>query len=502
MKTVYLVYPEKIGRIAPELYGHFAEHIGGVMRDGLWVGKDSLIPNIHGFRREIVEKLRRIAPPVIRWPGGCFAETYRWRDGIGENRPTRAGWWTSYDGRVETNEVGTHEFLDFCGMVGAKPYFALNVTSTSPMEIRDWVEYCTAQRGSTTLATEREKNGSPEPFDIPYWGIGNENWGGGGNMTPEFYVSEYRRFATVVKNLLGKQSSSELICGGANGADYAWTEALTAGLQDRHAPVNGMSFHYYCGKSGDAVNFTQEDWDRLIEKASRMEELICRHYAITRGRGMEDCMKLVIDEWGCWHPEGSGPSAGKNLYEQQSTMRDAVIAGLTLNIFNNHCDKVRMANVAQLCNNLHSLFLTEGANCVATPNFYVFEMYRHHQGAEAIRTVVEDDGISSAHLSVSASVKDGILTMTLANCSCEETITVNPVLLGAEWGEKTEAYLLAGDQMNSHNTFECPENVIPHTVATENRTRFVIPPASVMLIRTRLGGEQNTDGATVPPTTL
>lgn len=157
MKTVYLVYPEKLGRIAPELYGHFAEHIGGVMRDGLWVGKDSPIPNIRGFRREIVEKLRRIAPPVIRWPGGCFAETYRWRDGIGGNRPIRAGWWTSYDGRVETNEVGTHEFMDFCGMVGAKPYFAVNVTSVSPMEIRDWVEYCTAPRGSTTLACEREK---------------------------------------------------------------------------------------------------------------------------------------------------------------------------------------------------------------------------------------------------------------------------------------------------------------------------------------------------------
>lgn len=502
MKTVYLVYPEKLGRIAPELYGHFAEHIGGVMRDGLWVGKDSPIPNIRGFRREIVEKLRRIAPPVIRWPGGCFAETYRWRDGIGGNRPIRAGWWTSYDGRVETNEVGTHEFMDFCGMVGAKPYFAVNVTSVSPMEIRDWVEYCTAPRGSTTLACEREKNGSPEPFDIPYWGIGNENWGGGGNMTPEFYVSEYRRFATVVKNLFGKQGGGELICGGANGADYAWTEALTAGLQDGHAPVDGMSFHYYCGKGGDAVEFTREEWDTLTEKAARMEELICRHYAIARGRGMEDRMKLVIDEWGCWHPEGSGPSEGKNLFEQQSTMRDAVIAALTLNLFNNHCDKVRMANVAQLCNNLHSLFLTEGAHCVATPNFYVFEMYRHHQNAEAIRTVVEDNGDPAARLSVSASVRDGVLTMTLANCSCEEAVTVNPVLLGAEWGGKAEAYLLAGERMNSHNTFECPETVVPRAVAMENPERLVIPPAAVMLVRAQLGSAQSTDGATVPPTAL
>ena len=321
-------------------------------------------------------------------------------------------------------------------------------------------------------------------------------------MMPEFYVSEYRRFATVVKNLLGKQGGGELICGGANGADYAWTEALTAGLQDGHAPVDGMSFHYYCGQGGDAVKFTREEWDTLTEKAARMEELICRHYAIARGRGMEDRMKLVIDEWGCWHPEGSGPSEGKNLFEQQSTMRDAVIAALTLNLFNNHCDKVRMANVAQLCNNLHSLFLTEGAHCVATPNFYVFEMYRHHQNAEAIRTVVEDNGDPAARLSVSASVRDGVLTMTLANCSCEETVTVNPVLLGAEWGGEAEAYLLAGERMNSHNTFECPETVVPRAVAMENPERLVIPPAAVMLVRAQLGSAQSTDGATVPPTAL
>lgn len=213
-------------------------------------------------------------------------------------------------------------------------------------------------------------------------------------------------------------------------------------------------------------------------------------------------MKLVIDEWGCWHPEGSGPSAGKNLYEQQSTVRDAVIAALTLNIFNNHCDKIKMANVAQLCNNLHSLFLTDGAHCVATPNFYVFEMYRHHQGAEAIRTVTEDNGDPAARLSVSASVKNGVLTVTLANCSCEEAVTVNPVLLGAEWNGKAEAYLLTGARMNSHNTFDRPEAVVPRAVATENPMRLVIPPAAVMLVRAQIGTEQNSGGATVPPTTL
>ena len=488
MKTVYLVCPETIGRIEPELYGHFTEHIGGVMRDGIWVGKDSPIPNIRGFRRALVEKLRRIAPPVIRWPGGCFAETYHWRDGIGENRPVRAGWWTSYDGRTETNEVGTHEFLDFCGMVGAKPYFAVNVTSVSPMEARDWVEYCTAPRGSTTLALEREKNGSPEPFDIPYWGIGNENWGGGGNMTPEFYTLEYRRFATVLGNLLIRRDGSRLgslICGGADGRDYAWTDALTAGLSGSRAPVDGMSVHYYCGKTGGALDFTASDWYELMARAQRTEELICRHYAIVAGHGMQGRMRLVVDEWGCWHPEGSGPSAGKNLFEQQSTMRDAVVAAVTLNIFNNHCDKVRMANLAQLCNNLHSLFLTAGENCVATPNYYVFELFRPHQGAEAIRTVTED-GTDPAGVSVSASVMDGYLTLTLANCSCEEPVTVNPVLLGADWDGETAAYLLCGDGMRAHNTFEAPENVVIRQVFPDDAHRLTLPPASVAMLRARI----------------
>lgn len=489
MKTVYLVYPEKLGKIAPELYGHFTEHIGGMFRGGVWVGRDSAIPNIRGFRKAVVEGLRRIAPPVIRWPGGCFAETYHWRDGIGSDRPVRAGWWTSWDGRAETNEVGTHEFLDFCGMVGAKAYLAVNVTSVTPMEARDWVEYCTAPRGSTTLALEREKNGSPEPFDIAYWGIGNENWGGGGNMTPEFYALEYRRFATVIGNLLQRRNGErlgELICGGANGRDYAWTRALTGSVSGSEAPVDGMSFHFYCGTAGDAVDFSTENWYALLERAERMEDLIRRHYAIVQGYGAEDRMKLVVDEWGCWHAEGSGPSGGQNLFEQQSTMRDAVVTALTLNIFNNHCDKVRMANVAQLCNNLHSLFLADGPDCIVTPTYRVFELFRPHQGAEAIRTVVEDNGDLASRVSASASVKDGVLTLTLANCSCEESVTVDPVLLGAEWDGTGKAYLLCGDSMQAHNTFARPDAVVTREVPPDGTHRLTLPPAAVAMLQVRV----------------
>lgn len=481
-KKVYVVFPEKIGTIAPELYGHFAEHIGGVMRDGIWVGKNSEIPNIHGFRKEIIDKLKQISPAVIRWPGGCFAETYRWRDGIGDKRPVRMGWWTCDDGRMETNEVGIHEFISFCKAVGAKPYVAVNVTSITPMEAREWVEYCTAPRGSTDLAIEREKNGSPEPFDIPYWGIGNENWGGGGNMTPDYYALEYRRFSTVIDNALGKKPGrSELICGGANGADYSWTEGLTANLQNYNA-INGLSFHYYV-QSGDAVNFSAEEWYDMISRAQKIEELICRHYAIVRGHAAEEKMKLVIDEWGCWHPQGSGPSKGKNLFEQQSTMRDAVVAALTLNIFNNHCEKIKMANIAQLCNNLHSLFLTEGKHCILTPTFYVFNMFRYHQNGQAIRTLIDGN---SENISISASVKDEVLTLTLVNLSCDEPVTVMPTLLGAEWNGNTETELLSGEDAYAHNTFEYPEKVKVRIVSTENANEIVLPPAAIVTVRGKI----------------
>ena len=200
MKKVYLMYPQKKGTIAPEIYGHFTEHIGGVIYDGIWVGKDSSIPNINGFRKEIIEKLKAIKAPVIRWPGGCFAEGYDWRDGIGEKRPERINWWRNRDNKYESNEVGTHEFAEFCEAVGADAYFAANLTTVTPLHIRNWIDYCLSPRGTTALALEREKNGHPEPFNIPYWGVGNENWGEGGNMTPGFYSNEYRRYSMVMKN--------------------------------------------------------------------------------------------------------------------------------------------------------------------------------------------------------------------------------------------------------------------------------------------------------------
>ncbi|MBQ8817448.1 MAG: alpha-N-arabinofuranosidase [Clostridia bacterium] len=485
MKTVHIVIPEKIGNVSPEIYGHFSELIGGVFYDGLWVGKNSDIPNIRGFRKDLIEKLREIKPAVFRWPGGCFAETYNWRDGIGENRPVRPSWWTLHDGRYEKNEVGIHEFMDLCELIGAKAYIAMNVTSITPMEARNFMDYCLSPRGSTTLALEREANGRPEPFEIDYWGIGNENWGGGGNMTPEYYALEYRKFATVLKAICGNKS--KLILGGADASDYKWTHGIMSGLANSYTTVDGMSFHYYCREGGDAVNFADDEWYRLINNAGRMEELIKRHYSIAAGYGMENKAKLVIDEWGCWHPDGSGPSKGYNLYEQQSTLRDAMVAALTLNIFNNYSEVIIMANIAQLCNNIQSLFLAGGEHCIVTPTYHVFNMFKDHQGGEALRVVIDNNEDEKHKISASATVKDGTLTVTLANISLEVDEKIDLSLLGYDGvvGE-CEMTVLSSEDIHSCNTFEHPNTVVPVTTKVSDCRMITLPRASIVKLSIKM----------------
>ncbi len=472
-KKVYLVYPKELGEIAPELYGHFAEHIGGVIYDGIWVGKNSDVPNVNGFRKEIIDKLRAIKAPVIRWPGGCFAETYDWRDGIGKNRPTRLNWWGYEDGKTEPNTVGTHEFMDFCEAVGAKAYFAANLTSVSPLYIRNWMDYCLSPQGSTTLAKEREANGHPAPFDIPFWGVGNENWGGGGNMTPEHYADEFKRFYTLMKNAF---PNVEYYMCGENGFDFGWTDRV---IRNTNGHGDGFTAHYYCGTAGEAVDFSEDDWDALMKKASDMEALIERNVNIIHGSGA--ATKLVIDEWGCWHKGGSGPSHGENLFEQQSTVRDALVTAITLNIFNKHCRNIRMANVAQLTNNLHALFLAGGDKCIVTPTYHVFDMYKEHMGAASLECVVTDNSELSSSVSVSASVKNGKTLVTIGNLSCREDAVISLEGVGMPIPEKVEAEILSADDIHSHNTFENPNAVSPkpYTISAD---RFVLPRAGILKI--------------------
>ena len=470
---------DRIARVEPELYGHFTEHIGGVFYDGIWVGENSPVPNIRGLRLELIEKMRQIHAPVIRWPGGCFAEIYNWRDGIGprENRPTRINWWYRDDGRLEPNAVGTHEFVDFCRLIGAEPYFAANITATTPLDIRDWIDYCNSPAGSTTLARLREQNGSREPFGVKYWGVGNETWGGGGNMTGEVYAHEYRKYAMIMDNAC---AGLELICSGANHSDWHWPNDVLRVIEPSARLMSGLSLHFYCGAAGDPLSFSEEEWYRQLRQALDVERAIERNWGFVVGYGMEKHARLVIDEWGCWHPGGTGPSPHMkeygiepapnnpqmvgNLFEQQSTMRDAMVAAATLNLFNNNADKIRMATVAQLGNNLHCLFLAGGDRFICTPTYHVFDMMQGHMGGDALRISgskgeISRDRFSIPGVSVSASVKEGALTVTLANMNVTESAEAELAFPGMSAADTASYALLTASDPHAHNSYEDPEAV-------------------------------------------
>ncbi len=474
MNNLRILFNQSKGTINPNIYGHFSEHIGGVFYDGLWVGEDSKVENVRGFRKALVDSFRKINPPVLRWPGGCFAETYDWRDGIGprDQRPERVNWWFNYDGRTESNQVGTHEFVDFCRQVGAEPYFAANMTTVTPLHIRNWIEYCNMDEGRTTLARERGENGDPAPFNVKYWGIGNENWGGGGSMTPEMCAREYMKFSTVGASAV-KEKPKFVICG-ANGHDIEWTRRLLRECaQDIHGGqalrgIWGMSVHYYCGKAGDPLSFTEDEWYQMLRQADYMRRIVDDHRAAMDEFDPDRRIGLIVDEWGCWHPDGSGPSKGYNLFEQQSTMRDAMVAALTLNLFNNRCDVVAMANVAQLCNNLHCLFLAGGENFIETPTYHVYDLFKGHQGGRQLELsnecgYFEAEGKARLEkITASASeAADGTLTITIGNMSCTEEAEICLTGVGRELKGKAEFALLAADDMHAHNTFENPVSVVP-----------------------------------------
>lgn len=499
MNKITLDFNCSRGTIAPELYGHFTEHIGGVFYDGLWVGEESKVENIHGFRKAMVDSLKRIAPPVLRWPGGCFAETYDWRDGIGPraSRPRRINWWYYCDGRVESNHVGTHEFMRLCRLTGAQPYVAANMTSISPMHVRDWIEYCNLPAGVTSLADERAQNGDEAPFNVRYWGIGNENWGGGGQMTPERCADEFIRFTTVCRPLT--PLNLRFIMCGANGHDLDWTRRMLrqwSGRPWHETPAWGMSVHYYTNAlSGkDDVNFDEAGWYDELFRADYMRRIVDDHRAVMDQYDPERKLKIVVDEWGNWHIDGTGPSKGSNLFEQQSNMRDAQVAAITLNFFNNRCDVVGMTNVAQLCNNLHSLYLASGEHMVETPNYHVFHMFQGHKGGRHIEAKVEGRVLESGKyeplelLSASASVKNGVLTLTMANLDL--TSAADICLFGHNGsiaGEGSLRILYHREPMTC-NTFDNPYAIHPteQKIALSEGSRITLPAASIAVLTVAL----------------
>jgi len=485
--SINVLLDEPIGVIRPEIYSQFTEHIGGVIYDGIWVGPDSKVENVGGIRKKLIDHVQRIGNVVIRWPGGCFADSYHWRDGIGPaaKRPRRFGRWSEV---TEPNTFGTHEFIQFCRLTKTQPYFAANVGSGSPEEFQHWVEYCNAPAGSTSLADERVANGDQAPFGVRYWGVGNESWGCGGKFTPEDYSREYRKFTEWVPEYGVKHY---LIAAGPNSNDLDWTRRFFAKWADgARAPIQGWAPHYYCGTTGHALDFSRDQWYEMFHKANQMETLIRDQWGVLGQFDPEHKIKLIVDEWGTWHPKGTEINP-RHLFEQMGCLRDALVAALTLDTFNRHAEKVDMANVAQLINNIHSLFLADGDQFVATPNFYVFEMYKAHHNGKAVRIDVQAPestfqagGKEQRLFRVAGSASrsgDRGLTLTLVHTHPTEPMEVAINLKGGKAASVRQT-VLSHERLNAHNTFAEPLTLVPRTTETNLAGGVIRPtlaPASV-----------------------
>lgn len=509
LQRVVVVPDEAIGEINPYLHGHFAEHLGELIYPGICVPEHSAIPNTGGIRHDVVEALKPLGIPVLRWPGGCFADDYHWRDGIGplDQRPMRIN--RHWGMAEEPNRFGTHEFMAFCQALGAEPYFAGNLGSGTPSELRGWVEYCNFA-GKSALADERRANGSEAPFGVRYWGIGNENWGCGGNMTPEQYAEEYCRFRSYVSGY--SETKVDGIACGQNNADWDWTRRffkhMRSHYQDRLRMVQGFAAHYYCGTAGTATEYTDDQWLELLAKAYAVEGIITGTRALMDEHDPERKIPLLLDEWGAWHPVEAGKPKG-GLY-QQNTMRDACVAALSLDVFHNNAEKLVMANIAQLINVLQACLLVEEDRCIKTPTYHVFHLYRPHQGAQAVRFVTYADevtdggnaanfcrtryldrgpfGLRAVH--GSASVKAGNVCVTAVNTHPTEAVELEVELHRARWSEVETVTLGTGD-IRAHNTFSSPETVTlsaAQTIQSRGETvRTTLAPGSVVRLRGALG---------------
>ncbi len=483
----YLINPnQKISKIHKDIYGHFSEHLGRCIYEGLFVGKDSDIPNINGMRIDVVNALKEMGIPVLRWPGGCFADEYHWKDGIGplENRKKMIN--THWGGVVEDNSFGTHEFFELCKQLGCDVYINGNVGSGTVQEMSEWMEYMRFD-GLSPMAELRKKNGREEPWHVQYFGIGNENWGCGGNMRPEYYAYEFNRFNTFTRDY-GNEHVYRVACG-PNAEDYDWTERF---MKTARRHMNGLSFHYYTvprgwDKRGSAVGFDKDMYYTTVTTAYKIDEIITKHVEIINRHDPYKEVDLIVDEWGTWFDVEEGTNPGF-LY-QQNTMRDAMVAGLTLNIFNKHSNRIRMCNIAQTVNVLQAVVLTDGAEMLLTPTYHVFKMYKEHQnntllGSYLTSDTVESEGLKMPKLVESASIdENGVIYSTIVNVSLDESKEIACQIADTAAIKSVKAEIVKGD-MNDHNTFENKE-----VVKTEEFTDFAvtadgftatIPPCSVV----------------------
>ena len=511
---VEVLLDEPIGTIAPELQGHFTEHIGEVIYNGVWVGEDSKIPNLGGIRKVLVDRMRQLRAPVIRWPGGCFADSYNWRDGVGPRaqRPVRTNFWDNTTQlckapvgpqKYDPNTFGTAEFMRFCQLCGAQPYLAANVRSLSPRDFDAWVEYCNSPAGSTTLAGTRASDGSRDPYNVLYWGIGNESWGCGGDFRPEEYAVEFRRFTSWVPEyglklrLIGSGPGAS-----ANDPQVSWTRGFLENLVGKDPRLldrlYGLSMHYYCWTTGkgDSLEYSVDEWYQMLSQADVMDSLVIQHWLAMGDYDRERKVKLLVDEWGAWHRTPIlGPAY---LFSYIPSLRDAVVTAITLDTFNRHAEKLAMCNDAQLVNNINTLFLAVEDRFVATPIFHVFDMYKSHQGGRSLRLVCDAPQIAFTAsndaqpgpggagkalwgLAGSASLQGKKLVLTLVNPHVTEARVTDVSLRGGE-AKSGQVTVLSAPDIHAHNDFDHPDVVVPKVgPASVSGSRFswAFPPASV-----------------------
>lgn len=476
--------------ISRHIYGQFSEHLGRGVYEGIWVGKDSDIPNTRGIRNDVVQALKKINVPNLRWPGGCFADEYHWRDGIGTpaNRPKMIN--THWGGVVENNSFGVHEFLDLCQQLGTEPYITANVGSGTVEEMSKWVEYLTFG-GVSPMADLRRQNGRKDAWKIKYWGVGNENWGCGGNMRPEYYADLYNQFATYCRNY--GDNKLYKIAGGSYGDNYNWTEVLMKNI--KHNLMDGLSLHYYTinrdwSDKHSATDFDEASYFDVVRKALRLDEYLTAHSTIMDKYDPEKKIDIIVDEWGAWHAEEPGTKHGF-LY-QQNTLRDAFVAAVSLNIFHEHAERVHIANIAQTINVLQAMILTNKEKMILTPTYHVFDMYQVHQDAlllphdlKSEEYVLGDDKMTALYAS-SSLAKDGKINISLVNVHATKSLEVACEVRGA--GVKAvSGRILTAASLNAHNTFDNPENV--KTAAfkdfslTNGRLHINMPARSIVVLR-------------------
>ncbi len=479
-------------QISRQIYGHFSEHLGRCIYGGFFVGEgNTKILNDHGIRKDVVEALKKVKIPNLRWPGGCFADTYHWKDGVGpkEKRPTMVNTW--WGGVTEDNSFGTHDFLNLCEQLNAEPYLSANVGSGTVQELAEWIQYTTFE-GVSPMSAWRKENGREKPWKVMYWGVGNEAWGCGGNMRPEHYVDVYRKYATF---MTGWDNGNKIfrIASGANSSDYNWTEVLM-----RNIPLNmleGVALHHYSvidwNKKSSATAFTEQEYFTTMQQASLMEELIQKHTAVMDKYDPQKKVALVVDEWGGWYEVEPGTNPGF-LY-QQNTMRDAMIAGVTLNIFQNHADRVRMANLAQTINVLQAVILTKEEKIILTPTYHVLEMYAVHQDATVLPLELQSNDYAMGNdklkaISASASIDQrGLIHITLVNIDSKNSQEVTINIKGTKTKPTSVVgRILSSEKLQDHNTFENPTKIAPKVYLGASLNLDVLkaklPPFSVVVL--------------------